>query len=412
MRYEHEAPECSELSVRWYRHPEDTTLGYRDWRLMSHFQPIFSIAHGRLVGLEALLRPRHADEDVSALHFFSLTLSPEELAWRDRLARRLHYENFRPLSGDDLWLFVNRVPLADIAAEDELPPGLDPHQVVIELTEGESTDSGLLRELVARYRALGHLVALDDFGARHSNLDRLFTLAPDIVKLDRKLILLADEDVRVRRSLHRLVALIRDTGALVLFEGVETAAQAWLAVEAEADLVQGFHYARPQPRAFALKSTWGAREKLHGPLRAHPRRQHTRRLPEDLDRIFRQTLRRVALGETFPRASAELIARPEVYRAYLLDAHGRQLGHSASRVPLTQLRYLPLADGAGALWSARPYFRRAIAMPGRIHLTDPYLSVPDGTWVRTLSATAHGEAGSFVVCADLAADALDPENAP
>lgn len=406
-----DAPEDLEASVRWHRHPEDTTLIYRDWRLMSHFQPIFSIAHGRIVGLEALLRPQHDGAEVSPLQFFASNLHPAELALRDRLTRRLHYENFRPLAGDDLWLFVNRVPQAELTEEEDLPPGLDPHQVVVELTEDESSDSGRLRELVARYRALGCLVALDDFGASHSNLDRLFAFAPDLVKLDRALILLAEADARVRRSLQRLVALIRDTGALVLFEGIETAAQAQLTVQAEADLVQGFHYARPQPRAFALKSTWGAREKLHGPLRARPaHRRET--VPKTLEEVFRQTLRRVALGEDFPRASAELIARPEVYRAYLLDANGRQLGHSASRVPLTQLRYLPLADGAGALWSARPYFRRAIAMPGRIHLTDPYLSVPDGTWVCTLSATAHGEAGTFVVCADLAADILDAEHAP
>ncbi|WP_142803916.1 EAL domain-containing protein [Tepidiphilus sp. J10] len=408
---EHDAPECLETSVRWHRHSEDTILNYRDWQLMSHFQPIFSIAHGRIVGLEALLRPQHEGVEVPPLRFFTSSLHPEELILRDRLARRLHYENFRPLAGDDLWLFVNRAPQAQLTEEDDLPAGLDPHQVVVELTEDESTDSGWLRELMARYRALGCLVALDDFGARHSNLDRLFTLAPDIVKLDRTLILFAEEDARVRRSLQRLVALIRDTGALVLFEGVETAAQAQLAVQAEADLVQGFYYARPQPRAFALKSTWGAREKLHDPLRARPVRRREA-VPKTLEEVFRQTLRRVALGEDFALASAELIARPEVYRAYLLDANGRQLGHSASRMPLTLLRYLPLADGAGALWSARPYFRRAIAMPGRIHLTDPYLSVPDGTWVRTLSATAHGEAGTFVVCADLAADTLDAENAP
>ncbi|MDD2408239.1 MAG: EAL domain-containing protein, partial [Tepidiphilus sp.] len=139
---EHDAPECLETSVRWHRHSEDTILSYRDWQLMSHFQPIFSIAHGRIVGLEALLRPQHEGVEVPPLRFFTSSLHPEELILRDRLARRLHYENFRPLAGDDLWLFVNRAPQAQLTEEDDLPAGLDPHQVVVELTEDESTDSG------------------------------------------------------------------------------------------------------------------------------------------------------------------------------------------------------------------------------------------------------------------------------
>ena len=45
----------------------------------------------------------------------------------------------------------------------------------------------------------------------------------------------------------RLVKMIRESGSLVLLEGIETHTQARIALETEADLLQGFLFARPAP---------------------------------------------------------------------------------------------------------------------------------------------------------------------
>ncbi|MDI9690470.1 hypothetical protein QM326_38310, partial [Burkholderia cenocepacia] len=61
-------------------------------------------------------------------------------------------------------------------------------------------------------------------------------------------------------------------------------------------------------------------------------------------------------------------------RCFLLDAQGRQSGRNvvlrADRA-LAEARFSPLADAQGANWLRRPYFRSAIAEPGRVQVTRP-----------------------------------------
>lgn len=100
---------------------------------------------------------------------------------------------------------------------------------------------------MAAYQACGYRIAIDDFGCRHSNFDRLWKVPPDIVKLDRALILQSANNPRARTILPKLIDILHDLGALVVCEGIETADQHALVVDAGTDLVQGFLYARPHP---------------------------------------------------------------------------------------------------------------------------------------------------------------------
>ena len=49
-------------------------------------------------------------------------------------------------------------------------------------------------------RATGCLLALDDFGAGHSNFDRVWNIQPDIVKLDMGLVRHVDQS-RARQAI-------------------------------------------------------------------------------------------------------------------------------------------------------------------------------------------------------------------
>ena len=62
------------------------------------------------------------------------------------------------------------------------------HKVVIEIAENAVDADKPLLEAVGNYRDRGYHIAIDDFGGRRSNLDRLWKLAPDYVKLDISLI--------------------------------------------------------------------------------------------------------------------------------------------------------------------------------------------------------------------------------
>jgi len=55
----------------------------------------------------------------------------------------------------------------------------------------------------------------------------------------------------------------------------------------------------------------------------------------------------------------------------------------------------------GTNWQNKPYFRRAMADPGTIQVTRPYLSVTGPKICVTLSLACEVEGAMFVICADL-----------
>ena len=77
------------------------------------------------------------------------------------------------------------------------------------------------------------------------NLARLWTLAPEYVKLDGGIIQQAEFNPRLQRILPKLVEIIRELHAEVVIEGVETQAQLELARHAGIHLMQGYLLGRP-----------------------------------------------------------------------------------------------------------------------------------------------------------------------
>ena len=66
--------------------------------------------------------------------------------------------------------------------------GLKPENIAIEIIESDVEDLKELQRFVQLYRSYGFLIALDDVGAGHSNLNRIPLIKPDILKIDRFLV--------------------------------------------------------------------------------------------------------------------------------------------------------------------------------------------------------------------------------
>lgn len=391
------------------------TATFKEYQLSSAFQPIFGLAHGRPVGYEALLRATNAaGAAVSPLQVFGSVETTEGIVHLDRTSRMLHASNYRSLARADSWLFLNINPRVVIEgslygpffAELLAHSGLAPSQVVVEILENEITDEGQLAESVRYYKDLGCLVAIDDFGAGHSNFDRILRLAPDMVKLDRSLLQQARSNSVARRMLPSLVALLHEAGCLVVLEGIEDEAEALLAMEADADFAQGYFFARPAPAAqlhIAPRSLFdslsrAARAGLHGEATRHAAAL------QPCSRAFEQCSARYAAGTALQEAAAPLFASSDVLRCYVLDEAGVQLGGNLvpphSRTTLHP-RYAPLRATTGCNWSGRSYFRRAIAEPGTMQITRPYFSVTDAAMNITLSQAVRRGTAWHVVCCDI-----------
>ncbi|RRJ82547.1 sensor domain-containing phosphodiesterase [Aestuariirhabdus litorea] len=394
---------------------------YRGLSLYSHFQPIVSLSHQRVVGYEALVRSSSDERTVPPLQLFQLASRLDEEYLLDSRIRALHLQNYAAQRARGQWLFINVNPetaTRDLAAPQRLwsllaEYGLRPQQVVIEILEKRFRDESLLHDIVAFYKELGFLVAIDDFGAGESNFNRIWRIEPDIVKLDRSNIVQAESKPQVRRILPRLIALIRETGALTLIEGVETREQAMIAMETEVDLLQGYYLAHPEAGFLAHnESVINTIHRLH---------ETSLRSSQQLDNSYVQWRNRfsermqraaqhVSHSDNLHSACDCLMKEDRALRCYLLDRRGVQQGEALLQPAVkagSEQRFTPLLDSSGACWSRRSYFRRAMAAPGRVHFSRPYMSATDGDLCMTLSLGFFSSLGQqAVLCLDVRADQL------
>jgi EAL domain-containing protein (putative c-di-GMP-specific phosphodiesterase class I) len=387
---------------------------HRDLTLTTVFQPIFSLSHQRAVGYEALLRAHDAlDRAVSPLDVFGEAARQGELLQLDRLAQALHLENFALLGAEREWLFLNVHPgvLTDPFQAAALLAnlkrvGMPPRRIVLEVLEQRAEDVERLADAVREFRAQGFLIALDDFGAGHSNLERIWQLNPDIVKLDRIMLSHAAHRTGLTAILHGLVTLLHEAGKLVLVEGIETEHDAQIALSCEADFVQGYYFGRPAPglpdSAAATGCIAELTERFREQTDARERRDAQRLAP--YLRAFERAAERVAAGEPLDEVCWNFLALDDAARCFLLDARGRQAGRNvvlrADRA-LAEARFSPLADAQGANWLRRPYFRTAIAEPGRVQVTRPYLSINEAQPCVTLSVAVRIGDAQHVLCGDI-----------
>lgn len=246
-------PSMAKAAERLVRSGADGALAWEGVRLASHFQPILAVRGPACHGYEALLRATDADgARVPPADLFER--AGEGRAALDWACRALHLRNYARFDPDDRTLFLNLHPQA--AANDadgalELGElvryyGLLPKRVCVEIVAGDCGDERALRRAVETYRELGLAIAIDDFGKGRSNFDRVLALRPDVVKLDRALVMDAELGWgRSRRMLSGMVELLHEIRARVVVAGIETAAEARVAIDAGADFLQGHHLGAP-----------------------------------------------------------------------------------------------------------------------------------------------------------------------
>lgn len=231
-----------------------------DGQPLACFQPFIDTATGRIAGVEALGRLRQADGQLSSVGpLFADPRTPAvalrrlDRQIRDNALSRLHE------APPDWFLSLNISPrwISRLRRDQALPSlrqlsrhGVDAQRIVFEITE-LGGDSQRLAEVVARYRQAGARIAIDDFGAGYSQLDRVLALQPDILKLDMRLFQAAALGGPSSDVVKALAQMAEKTGCWIIAEGVETDAQLNFALECGSRYVQGFLFARAQADFFA-----------------------------------------------------------------------------------------------------------------------------------------------------------------
>lgn len=389
--------------------------------MLSHFQPIISIREKRVIGLEALVRATNpaSGKPISPNYLFDAASRHKQSLQLDRMCREAAISGFASLASldPDLILFINVdvSTLSRSAAESNTliklteEYGIAPERVAIEIIESKINDASALQRFIANHRKRGFLIALDDMGAGHSNLERIPSIKPDIIKLDRSLIQNIDREYHKQELFDFFIKLAHRIGVFVIVEGIETQAEALSCLERGADLMQGFYFAYPQaPARACLESGLDYASRLRSVLTEHMVQRFTQRklmykryndiasritaVVEMSDPAAYETMLEHALGR-FPTAEC----------AYVIHESGRQITRTVFNPACCQRKRTALFSPApaGGNQSAKDYFMY-LGKNQRHYVTRPYVSVATGNVCVTISNRVSLTSGeSYVVCVDI-----------
>ncbi|KAB2969051.1 EAL domain-containing protein [Zoogloea sp.] len=235
------------------------------------FQPIVDCRSGRVAGHEALLRVIEGPwVGLPAQAVYLEMPDDPSLVQLDRRVRTLHALNFllqQEQEGGFLALNVHSQLLRSVRANHGLAfeailarCGLSPERIVLEIPDDGFDPLLRLTGVLEAYRARGYRIAIDNFGRHTACLDRLETLAPDIVKLDRSLVGHAGHLDLARRVMAELAEELRRIGAAVICQCIESPLQSQAAEEAGVEFVQGFLVGRPAEQCLPVAGPRRPRE--------------------------------------------------------------------------------------------------------------------------------------------------------
>ncbi|MGR9099093.1 MAG: EAL domain-containing protein [Gammaproteobacteria bacterium] len=348
--------------------------------LIPYFQPIVSVASGNIIGYEALARRLDENNQIVSAGslFFDPDYSDQQMIELDRQVRRKALELFnRNSPGYYLNLNISAAWVDYVDDINSLPTlqmideiGIDRDRIIIELMESKGNIDKLI-SVVRLYKKHGLKVAIDDFGAGFSQLERIMSIKPDIVKLDMRLFKVALKGGAANDVIQMLTQLSRLSGSKIVCESVETDDEFFFGLKCGAQFMQG-HLFSPAEEGFKPKEAHerhiaSLRQKyLNNTLRAK------KKLIEK-EKKRRHLIKRLhgALQTDFNlnQLSSYPFEEHGVLCFYICDNEGYQL---SSNFYFANSHWFEDPKQKGFNWSWRPYFHSLLAREDR---SDPFHSV-------------------------------------
>lgn len=223
------------------------------------YQPILSIASGRIIGVEALVRWEHPSRGMlRPVDFLSVaeeTGAIVPLGWwvlRQGCEQMRQWQQQFPTS-PPLTLSVNlsgkQIMRRDVVREiDKIlrETNFDPRDLRLEMTETVVMDDAestlkILQEL----KQLDVKLDVDDFGIGYSSFRYLHRFPIDTLKIDRSFVGSIDTRRESAEIVRTILALAKNIGVSVVAEGVETAEQLAMLKDMECEYAQGYYFSEP-----------------------------------------------------------------------------------------------------------------------------------------------------------------------
>lgn len=215
------------------------------------FQPIVELATEEVVGYEALTRfelepARPPDEWFAAASQLGFGTELELAAVRNVVIAAGDSAR-RTLDGRHLGINASPQTVCDARFADALA-AVDRERLVVEVTEHATiADYEQFRSRFSELAGTGVTLAVDDAGSGYASLRHILQLEPRAIKLDLVLIRDIDRHRPKRVLAATLLEFAHQTGATVVAEGIETAAELGTLRDLGIRYGQGFLFGRPAP---------------------------------------------------------------------------------------------------------------------------------------------------------------------
>lgn len=229
-----------------------------DGKVITYWQPKYSLKDGRLCGAEALVRLRHGGEVLSPGQFMPLL----ESLHRTYLLDYFVFEEACRFLRHRLDDARSVVPVSSNFSRNTfvMPDFLDRLEAIrrrydiplallqVEITETvDAADQAVFQDMARKLHAHGFCLVIDDFGVAHANLATLAEVDFSVLKLDKRLIDSLESNPRLLKILEMLILTSHSLRINTVAEGVERPEQLAILSGMGCHEVQGFLFSRPLP---------------------------------------------------------------------------------------------------------------------------------------------------------------------
>jgi diguanylate cyclase (GGDEF)-like protein len=223
------------------------------------YQPQVSVANGKIVGNEALIRWQHPSRGLlSPIHFIEIAEETGLIVnigeWVLQEACRQHV-TWIANGLEPMCMSVNISAMqfyqngfSEMVRSIVTASGMQPHYLELELTESMFMhDVDTVLKTLHELHDFGVKLAIDDFGTGYSNLSYLRKFPIDRLKVDQSFIRHIEREPVNAEIVRAIAALGKSMSLELVAEGVETESELALAESSGCECVQGYHFSKPLP---------------------------------------------------------------------------------------------------------------------------------------------------------------------
>lgn len=251
--------------------------GLENQQFEPFFQPKIDIKTSRIDSAEVLARWRHPRKGIIGPNNFIPQMEQNELIddltwqiikkstiqcreWKEKGFKIIISINLSINSLTDLYL-------ADRLTEYVRSEGIEPHNIILEITESATTTHlANVLENLSRLRMHGFGLSIDDYGTGYSTMQQLMRIAYTELKIDKSFVTNAALHESTRIILASSLEMAQKLRMKTVAEGVESQKDWDFLKELGCDIAQGYFIAKPMPadEFYDWALAWMQKEQKNG----------------------------------------------------------------------------------------------------------------------------------------------------